>query len=68
MRILQLLETVQRFRLDGADVVGSTPKEFDAFLQAEMQKWGKVIKDAGIKAEQCRRFGHRVIDRRPGCR
>ncbi len=52
VRILQLPEIVQRFQLDGADVAGSTPKEFDAFLQAEMQKWGKVIKDAGIKAEQ----------------
>lgn len=52
VRILQLPEIVQRFQLDGADVVGSTPKEFDAFLKAEMQKWGKVIKDAGIKAEQ----------------
>ena len=40
------------FQLDGAEVVASTPKEFDAFLKAEMQNWGKVIKDAGIKAER----------------
>lgn len=52
VRILQLPEIVQRFQLDGAEVVASTPKEFDAFLKAEMQKWGKVIKDAGIKAER----------------
>jgi tripartite-type tricarboxylate transporter receptor subunit TctC len=32
--------------------VGSTPKEFATFLKAEMQKWSKVIKDAGIKPEQ----------------
>src|SRR5689334_12689597 len=51
-RIVQLPEIVQRFQLDGADAVGSTPREFAAFLKAETQKWSKVIKDAGIKPEQ----------------
>lgn len=51
-RIVQLPEVAQRFTLDGAEAVGSTPKEFAAFLKAEMQKWSKVIKDAGIKPEQ----------------
>ena len=51
-RIVKLPDVAQRFQLDGAEGVGSTPKEFAAFLKAEMQKWSKVIKDAGIKAEQ----------------
>jgi tripartite-type tricarboxylate transporter receptor subunit TctC len=50
-RIVRLPEIAERFRLDGAVPVGSTPKEFAAFLKGEMQKWGRVIKDAGIKAE-----------------
>lgn len=50
-RILQLPDVSQRFQLDGAEAVGSTPKEFAAFLKAEMQKWSKVIRDAGIKPE-----------------
>lgn len=50
-RIVQLPDVAQRFQLDGAEPVGSTPKEFAAFLKAEMQKWSKVIKDAGIKPE-----------------
>ena len=50
-RIVRLPDVTQRFQLDGAEAVGSTPKEFAAFLQAEMQKWSKVIKDAGIKPE-----------------
>lgn len=50
-RIVHLPETVKRFQLDGAEAVGSSPKEFAAFLAAEMQKWAKVIKDAGIKAD-----------------
>jgi tripartite-type tricarboxylate transporter receptor subunit TctC len=51
-RIVRLPEVARRFQLDGADAVGSTPKEFAAFLTAEMQKWGKVIREAGIKPEQ----------------
>jgi tripartite-type tricarboxylate transporter receptor subunit TctC len=30
---------------------GESPQEFAAFVRGEVQKWGKVIKDAGIKAE-----------------
>ena len=51
-RIVKLPDVMQRFQLDGAEAVGSTPTEFAAFLQAEMQRWSKVIRDAGIKPEQ----------------
>ena len=30
--------------------VGSTPAAFEAFLRAEHDKWGKVIKDAKLDA------------------
>ena len=30
---------------------GTTPEEFDAFVAAETDKWAKVIKTAGVKAE-----------------
>jgi len=50
-RIVKLPDVAQRFQLDGAEAVGSTPKEFAAFLKAEMQKWSKVIRDAGVKPE-----------------
>jgi tripartite-type tricarboxylate transporter receptor subunit TctC len=29
----------------------STPTEFAKFIAAETEKWGKVIRTAGIKAE-----------------
>ncbi len=45
-------EIAQRFEADGAVPIGSTPQQFAAFLKAETQKWGKVIRDAGIKLEQ----------------
>ena len=50
-RIVKLADVAQRFELDGAEGVGSTPAEFAAFLKAEMQKWSKVIREARIKAE-----------------
>lgn len=31
--------------------VGSTPAEFAAYIKAEIARWGKVIKSAGIKLE-----------------
>ena len=49
--ILMLRVVVGMSAEETAEAVGSTPKEFAAFLAAEMQKWAKVIKDAGIKAE-----------------
>jgi tripartite-type tricarboxylate transporter receptor subunit TctC len=35
----------------GADPVGSTPSEFAAFMRAETAKYGKLIKETGMKAE-----------------
>ncbi len=49
--IVKSPEIVQRFQQDGAEVVGSSPAEFAAFLKAEMQKWRKVISDAGIQPD-----------------
>ncbi len=31
--------------------IGSSPEQCAAFFQSELDKWGKVIKDAGLKAE-----------------
>ena len=38
-------------RLDnlGAAVAGTTPAEFDKYIRAEYQKWGPIIKAAGIQ-------------------
>jgi tripartite-type tricarboxylate transporter receptor subunit TctC len=50
--IVRSPEIVKVFDASGAVAVGSSPQAFGAFLKAEMAKWGKVIKDAGIKLEQ----------------
>lgn len=35
----------------GAEPVGSTPREFAAFIRSEMTKYSRVIKEAGVKPE-----------------
>ena len=35
----------------GAEPLGSTAEEFSAFVKAEYAKWGRVVKEAGIRAE-----------------
>jgi tripartite-type tricarboxylate transporter receptor subunit TctC len=41
----------ERFAAQGDEVVGSTPEEFAVWVRAEHGKWGKVIKDFGVKIE-----------------
>ncbi len=40
----------ERLTQNGAVAVGSTPEELWAFVRAQIEKWGKVIKAAGITA------------------
>ena len=35
----------------GIQVQGGTPEAFAAVIQSEIDKWGKVVKDAGIQPE-----------------
>ena len=51
VKVLALPEVKDRLAGLGADPVGSSPDEFAAFLRAEMRKWAKLVKDAGIKVE-----------------
>lgn len=36
----------------GADIIASSPEEFDSFLGSQTRKWQKVIKAAGIQPER----------------
>ena len=49
--VLKSAEVSERFKGVGLDVIGGTPESLDAFLLAETEKWGKVIRMANIKAE-----------------
>jgi tripartite-type tricarboxylate transporter receptor subunit TctC len=44
-------ELRERYATAGAEVVGSSPQEFTAFLRGEAEKWGKLMKRLGIKPD-----------------
>src|SRR5262245_53615673 len=44
-------ETQTRLKALGANTVGDTPAEFRDFLRKDYDRWARVIKAAGIKAE-----------------
>ena len=48
---LLLPDIKERLAQMGAEGVGNTPEQFSAFIKAEIAKWGKVVKAAGIKVE-----------------
>ncbi len=49
--VLRAQDSKDRIATDGAEVLASTPEEFTAFINAEIVKWAKVVKAAGIKQE-----------------
>ena len=44
-------EVIDKLGELGSEARGSTPEEFGVFLRAEIIRYAKVIKDAGIRAE-----------------
>jgi tripartite-type tricarboxylate transporter receptor subunit TctC len=51
VRILQAPDMREKLAADGTDPVGNSPDEFARYIKAELTKWGKVARDAGIKPE-----------------
>ena len=52
--IVRLLETsavIELLARDGAIPAGSTPAELSNTMRAELEKWSKVVKSAGLKME-----------------
>ena len=50
-KALRLPEVRERLAALGGEPVGSTPEEFGAFLRAEMARWGRIIREQGIRSE-----------------
>ena len=57
-RLSREIEAVQKsddvqeqLALQGAEAVVMKPAEFGAYIVSEMNKWEKVVKQGGIKAE-----------------
>jgi tripartite-type tricarboxylate transporter receptor subunit TctC len=50
-KVMQGAEMKKALTAQGVDARSSTPEQFAAFIKSENAKWGKIIADAGIKAE-----------------
>ena len=51
LRFLNLPEVKERFLNGGEEIVGSSPEQLAATIKSDGAKWGKVIKEAGIRAD-----------------
>jgi len=49
IRMLKSPEVGERLAREGSDPIGTTPEEFSRRYQAEIIKWAKVAKDAGMQ-------------------
>lgn len=50
-KILKLPDVRDRFANLGFETIGNTPRQFQAFIQEEVIKWGKVVKGANLSAD-----------------
>ena len=51
VRILNLPESKQRIAPEGYEVIASTPEQFAAVLKREVERYQKIVADAGIPRE-----------------
>jgi len=51
VRILQAADLKTRILNQGVDIVASSPADFEKFIIAEVAKWSRVVKAAGVRAD-----------------
>ena len=49
--VLKEPEIREKLLAQGSEAVGGTPEQLGALVNAELPKWAKLVKDAGIKAD-----------------
>jgi tripartite-type tricarboxylate transporter receptor subunit TctC len=42
----------EKLAVQGAELIGDSPEHFHAFMESEIARWAKVIKDAGVPTEK----------------
>jgi tripartite-type tricarboxylate transporter receptor subunit TctC len=49
--VLLQKDLVERLNSLGAEIAGGSPQDFAAYIQREIPKWAKVVKDSGARAD-----------------
>jgi tripartite-type tricarboxylate transporter receptor subunit TctC len=50
-KVLRTTAVREKLNDQGLEVHGGTPQEYGRFIDAELARWGKVVKTAGIRIE-----------------
>jgi tripartite-type tricarboxylate transporter receptor subunit TctC len=50
-KVLRSAQMRERLAALGAEPVGSTPEEFATFMRMENERWGRIIREKGIRSE-----------------
>lgn len=51
VQVLRMKEVEDKLAAMGSDAIGNSPAEFAAFIRSESEKWGKVVRAAGMKPD-----------------
>ena len=50
-RALKLPEVIEQFRIQGYETIGGTPDEMNTQIKADVARWTRIIRDAGIEPQ-----------------
>ncbi len=51
-RVLKMPDVLARISQQGsAEIIGGPPEQYAAFIRVEVAKWGRVVKETGVKVE-----------------
>ena len=48
-KALASAEVKEKLQAQGADLLGSTPEQYAAYLKSEIERWSKVVKSSGVQ-------------------
>ncbi len=51
VKVLRTPAVIAQLATNGVEPIGNSPRQFGAIIVADLEKWAKVIKQAGIKAD-----------------
>jgi tripartite-type tricarboxylate transporter receptor subunit TctC len=52
LEILRMPDVVARLATLGVEPTGGTPEDFAAFHKSELERWGRIVRDAGIPRQK----------------
>lgn len=50
LAVMRLASVREKLEAQGMEILGGTPGEFGAFIKSETERWGRIVKSAGARA------------------